>query len=483
LSQRAFSNSQASTLQSVRHFSGQAGGSTPDASDDENPKRVVFLTAGAAGMYCGSCMHDNALARELRNQGVDCLLQPVYTPIRTDALNVADPHVFFGGIHIYLLQRMPWLKHVPVSIRRTLDWSPLLRLATRRSHATDANQLGQLAISMLQGADGRQAQEVARLTDWLAGQIQPHALVLSNILIGGVLPSIRRRLPNTRLVVVLQGDDIFLDHLPKEARTEAIGLCQELVPFVDRFVVNSQFYADKMGEMLDIPSERIEVTPLSIDVTPFAMANDVAHRHVTPVHGSASSSFDRSKTDTSFRLGYMARIAPEKGFHHLVDSFIRLASKTKHADLTLHASGWLGESNQEYFRVQQQKLDAAELTDRFTYHGSPDLSQKVSFLKSLDLLSVPTDYHDPKGLFVLESLAAGVPVIQPNHGAFGELLGSTGGGLLTKPGCLDELCAAIEELKQDEQQRLALGVAGQQQVMKRHAMERAVEQLKNIMFA
>ena len=491
LSQRAFSNRQASAQQPIHDFADDAGGLSAkdhagDSAEhfaDEHPKRVVFLTAGAAGMYCGSCMHDNALARELRDQGVDCLLQPVYTPIRTDTLNIAGPRVFFGGIHIYLLQRMPWLKHVPASIRRTLDWSPLIRLATRRSHATDANQLGQLAISMLRGAEGRQSQEVARLTDWLAGEVKPHALVLSNILIGGALPGIRKRLPNTRLVVVLQGDDIFLDHLPDQARSEAIRLCQELVPVVDRFVVNSQFYADKMGEMLNIPSERFAIAPLSIDVTPFNREDGVTNQRTPAAHAAASSLFQRSESDASFRLGYMARIAPEKGFHHLVDSFIRLASKPEHADLTLHASGWLGESNRKYFQTQQQKLEAAKLSDRFTYHGSPDLVQKVSFLQSLDLFSVPTDYHDPKGLFVLESLAAGVPVIQPDHGAFGELLGSTGGGVLTKPGCLDALCDAIEDLKQDQQQRVALGVSGQQRVMEHHAMGRAVEQLKKILFA
>ena len=450
---------------------------------NRHSQRVVFLTAGAAGMYCGSCMHDNALARELLNQGVDCLLQPVYTPIRTDALNIAHPNVFFGGIHIYLLQRMPWLKHVPASLRRTLDWSPLIRLATRRSHATDANQLGQLAVSMLRGADGRQSQEVARLTDWLAGQVQPHAVVLSNLLIGGVLPSIRKSLPNTRLVVVLQGDDIFLDHLPDHDRAEAIRLCRELVPVVDRFVVNSQFYADKMGEMLNISPERFEITPLSIDVTPFSRDDGVIEQRVTDGHGVTSVQFQRSESDASFRLGYLARIAPEKGFHHLVDSFIRLARKPEHADLTLHASGWLGESNKKYFQTQQQKLEAANLSDRFTYHGSPDLVQKVSFLKSLDLFSVPTDYHDPKGLFVLESLAAGVPVIQPDHGAFGELLGSTGGGVLIKPGCLDALCDAIEELKQNQQQREALGVSGRERVIKHHAMGQAVEQLRKILFA
>ncbi len=59
--------------------------------------KVVLLTAGAAGMYCGSCMHDNALARALRERGVDCVLQPVYTPIRTDESALPTSTFFLAG--------------------------------------------------------------------------------------------------------------------------------------------------------------------------------------------------------------------------------------------------------------------------------------------------------------------------------------------------------------------------------------------------
>ncbi|MCG8650351.1 MAG: glycosyltransferase family 4 protein, partial [Pirellulales bacterium] len=374
--------------------------------------KAVFLTAGAAGMYCGSCMHDNAMARALTGQGVDCLLQPVYTPIRVDGPSVATDRVFFGGIHIYLLQQMPWLKWIPAPLRRPLDWPPLIRLATRRARATDAAMLGELAVSMLQGAQGRQAEEVRRLVDWLASDVKPDALVLSNLLIGGALPAIQQRLPGTRLIVILQGDDIFLDHLPEDSRQQCISLCRELVHSIDRIVVNSRFYADKMGALLEVPPDKLVITPLSIDTQPFQQ----------PVQGPANRD--------DFRLGYLARIAPEKGFHRVVDTFLELASRSDHGDLSLHAAGWLGESNQSYFDTQLEKIAAAKLSDRFTYHGSPDLSQKVQFLRNLDLLSVPTDYHDPKGLFVLEALAAGVPVVQPNHGAFGELVEATGGGVV-----------------------------------------------------
>lgn len=417
-------------------------------------------------MYCGSCMHDNSLALALRSQSVDCVLQPVYTPIRTDGESVASDRVFFGGIHVYLLQQMPWLRLVPASLRRTLDWAPLLRLATRKSHATDARKLGELAISMLKGSEGRQWDEVERLVDWLADEMKPDAMLLSNLLIGGALPTIRRRLPKTRLVVLLQGDDIFLDHLPSDSRNEAIRLCRLLVSHVDRFIVHSQFYADKMQALLQIPEDRIAITPLSIDVKPFHVSED-----------------RQEKADgNDFRLGYLARIAPEKGLHRLVDTFIEMASQSKHADLNLHVAGWLGEANHSYLKEQEQKIADASLTDRYTYHGSPGLEEKVAFLRTLDLLCVPTDYEDPKGLFVLESLAAGVPVVQPDHGAFGELIAATGGGMVVPPESTDELSAAIESLKSDDQLRAKLGSEGCANVLANHSIESAAVAMKRILF-
>lgn len=436
-------------------------------------KRLVFLTAGAAGMFCGSCMHDNAVAKALINQGVDCLLQPVYTPIRTDQDSVASEKVFFGGIQIYALQRFPWFRSLPESLRRLLDFPGLIRLATRKSRATDASMLGELAISMLRGDDGFQAQESRRLTAWLASEIKPDALVLSNLLIGGSLPLIRQSLPDTQIAVLLQGDDIFLDHLPDDLRNQAIDLCRKLVPSVDLFISNSEFYSDKMGQLLEIPPEKRVVIPLSIDVSPFGKQ----------VECSAIESLD----DASFRLGYMARIAPEKGFDRLVDAFISLASQPNHEgspshdDLHLHVAGWLGEHNQDYFDQQLSKLKKSNLMHRFHHHGSPDIDQKVAYLKTLDLVCVPTEYEDPKGLFVLEALAAGVPVVQPDHGAFGELVKKTEGGLLYKAGDPDDLVKTIEKLKCDKDLRNRLALSGKQSVMKSHAVEQTATRLSELL--
>ncbi len=427
--------------------------------------KIVYMTAGAAGMYCGSCMHDNALARSLRAAGADCVLQPVYTPVRTDGVSVASERVFFGGIQIYLLSRFGWFHRVPGSIRSMLDRPGLLRLATRRAASTDPARLGKLAVSMLRGEHGEQADEVARLTDWLADEMKPQMVVLSNLLIGGALPTIRRRLPDAKLVVMLQGDDIFLDHLPRDARGEAIRLCSELVDSVDHFIVNSHFYGEKMSALLGIADDRWQVHPLSIDLAPFE-----THSEVTA-----------PRRDDVFRIGYLARLAPEKGLHQLVDAFIGLAGRPENADVELHIAGWLGRHNESYLETLIGRIAKAGLSDRFVHHGSPDLETKIRFLHSLDVLSVPTDYEDPKGLFVLEALAAGVPVVQPDHGAFGELIESTGGGLTYPCDAPDQLAARLQQIKQDVPLRERLAAAGRNAVREKHGITSAAQRLLDLL--
>ncbi|MCA9137782.1 MAG: glycosyltransferase family 4 protein [Planctomycetales bacterium] len=436
--------------------------------------KVVYLTAGAAGMFCGSCMHDNALARAMASVGVDCILQPVYTPIRTDEESVAGHRVFLGGIHVYLLQQMPWLRFLPRPMRSILDFPPLIRWATRRAGGTDPALLGDLSVSMLRGAKGNQAEEFERLTHWIADDIAPDAVVLTNLLIGGGLPQLRERLPSAKLIVMLQGDDIFLDHLPQASRGAAIELCTDLVPFVDYFCVNSRFYGSKMAALLEIPAEKIVITPLSIDLAPFQK-----------IPSNRSATFEQplqqqteQQPGKPFRLGYLARIAPEKGLHRLVEAFERIAAD--HPTITLHAAGWLGHGNEAYLHSINKRLDDAGLAERFTYHGSPDLDGKVRFLSDMDVICVPTEYEDPKGLFILESLAAGTPVVMPDHGAFGELIRSTGGGVLVDPNSINAICDAIVNLKIDENRRNQLAVEGSNGVRERHSIQAAAKRLTDL---
>lgn len=416
-------------------------------------------------------MHDNALAGALIRRGHDVLLQPIYTPIRTDEMDVSTTSVMFGGIHVYLLQQVPLLRFLPRSMRSWMDRPGLIRWATRRAVKTDPAQLGNLTLSMLRGLNGRQAEEVERMVHWLSQEVQPDAIVLSNLLIGGAIPAIARRLPDTRIIVVLQGDDIFLDHLPDQARSEAIGLCGDLAKHVDKFVTNSHFYQNKMGAMFGIDESKFAIHPLSIDLNAFD--NDL----VEPSFGTPAT----AKANGEFRIGYMARIAPEKGLHLLAEAFAHLATDPAHDAITLHAAGWLGEHNRAYLREIEARLRSAGLTDRFVYHGSPDLAEKVRLMRSFDVMSVPSPYEDPKGLFVLESLAAGVPVLQPAHGAFPELIESTGGGECFEPENHHDLAARLIAFYLDPNLRRQYVDGAREKLNAHHSIDRAAVRMEELL--
>ena len=424
--------------------------------------KIIYLTAGAAGMVCGSCLHDNALAKSLRAAGHECVLQPLYTPIRTDTPSVASDRLFFGGIHIYLLQKLPWLSHLPPSIKDALRWPlnfpPLVRYLTRRSASVDAASLGDLTVSMLRGTAGRQSDEAHRLIDWIATE-QPDMLLWSNLLIAGTAPDIRYALPDTQQIAILQGDDIFLDHLGDPHRRSAIDLIRGKAQSIDRLIVNSRFYARLMSDKLGIAPERFEVHPLTIEIDS------------TPLKHPDSSTANQ----TPFRIGYMARIAPEKGLHILVDAFIEMSQT--HPNIHLHVAGYLGQQNADYFNDQIHKIAVAGLADRFTHHGEVDHHEKRSLLNRIDVLSVPTTYAEPKGLFVLESLAEATPVIQPDHGAFPELIQSTAGGLLFPPGNPTALAEQLIHLHDHPKQKQQLGTTGQKNVHQKHNIQIATNSL------
>ncbi|MEM6687793.1 MAG: glycosyltransferase family 4 protein [Planctomycetota bacterium] len=417
-------------------------------------RRFVFFTAGAAGMYCGSCMHDNALAKAIIAEGHECLLQPLYTPIRSDETSIASDNVFFGGIHIYALQKMPWLSSLPRFARRWLDSPRLLRRITAGDHKTSPKALGELTVSMMRGTDGRQADEVRRLIRWLRDEIKPDAVLYSNLLIAGSLPAIQDALPDVRSALILQGDDIFIEYLPEPYRQQVLDLGHNLVSRFDHTWSNSRFYADSMADRLAIKGSSIETLPLTIDIG--AYSNPPATSDESP---------------TSFDLGFLARIAPEKGLHHLVDAFCHMGNEDEHDDLQLHVAGWLGKDHQDYLDEQLDKISAAGLSHRMTHYGSIDLNEKVRFLNRLDALCVPTDYQDPKGLFALESMASGTPVVLPDHGAFPELIQSTGGGLLYRSGDDAALRQTLTRLKNDPGLKRDLAETGRRAVLEKHNIQ------------
>jgi glycosyltransferase involved in cell wall biosynthesis len=412
-----------------------------EVTGESTPLRIAYLTAGAAGMFCGSCMHDNTLARALTKLGCDVQLVPLYTPIRTDETAVTSDRVFLGGINVYLEQKSALFRSLPRWMTAWLDAPWLIRFATGLGIETKATELGALAVSVLKGDHGFQRQEVERLAKWIAGE-QSDVVVFSNVLTAGSARAIKQR-RDTTIVVTLQGDDIFLRDLPEPHRSQAFAEIRELLSDIDGFLVNSEYYADFMAEYLTAPRDKFEVVPLGIDVTDFA--------------GLPLSS---SNADHRPTIGYLARLAPEKGLHVLADAFVELHQQRPELQARLHVAGWLGAHNRAYANEQFQKIEKAGLSEYFRHVGEVDRLGKLQFLQEIDILSVPTTYRDPKGLFVLEALAAGVPVVQPEHGAFPELLHGTGGGVLFPPGDPVALARALGDLLTDNARRKTFGEQG-----------------------
>ena len=404
--------------------------------------KIAYITAGAGGMFCGSCLHDNTLASALIARGHDVLLIPTYTPIRTDEQDVSLRRVFFGGINVYLQQKLALFRHTPWVLDRVLDNRGLLRFVSRFAVKTQADQVTDLTISMLRGEHGHQKKEVAKLVHWLEEHVRPEIVNLTNVLLSGDRRKIKSRL-RVPVICTLQGDDIFLEALPEPARSEALGLIRENCRLVDGFISTSAYYAEFMADYLGIPRDRIEVVYPGINV-----------------NGYASRTVERNGP---FTIGYFARICPRRGCTSWRTRFAYWANLPA-PPCRLRISGWLRRAQPEIFRGGPRRLDAAGLAERFEYVESPDHASKAKFLSDLDVLSVPTTYREPKGLYVLEALANGVPVVQPRHGSFPELVERTGGGLLVNPDDPHDLARGLRQLGENQAHREELGRKGREAV-------------------
>jgi len=401
--------------------------------------RIAYITAGAGNMVCGSCLRDNALAAALLNAGQDVLLIPVYTPTRTDEANVSSNRVFLGGINVYLQNRFKLLRRIPAPVGRLLDSPSLLRLATRWGVSVDPIQLGQLTVSMLQGMDGGLRPQISELVRYLAEEVSPDVVNLPNSLLISLAPAIKAKL-NVPVCCTLQGEDLFLNGLGEPYRSQSLQWIRKRAGSVDVFIAVSHFGAKLMADYLGIDPARIRVVPLGIDLGGY-------ERRTTP-------------DPEPFTIGYLARVAPEKGLHVLCEAYRCLRRRPGLPPSRLWAAGYLGPEHRSYFQKIAKKLSAWGLAGDFRYHGELDREGKLAFLHGLSVLSVPGPYADPKGLFLLEAAAAGIPVVQPRHGAFTEIVEGTGGGVLVDPGDPERLAEAILDLWQNPARRKEFGDRG-----------------------
>ena len=402
--------------------------------------RVVYLAAGAGGMICGSCLRDNRLAATLIDQGRDVVLVPLYTPLRTDETNVSSGPVFYGGVNVYLQQRFPFLGRLPRSMTRWLDTPRILNSLSRFAARTNPRVLGALTVSVLRGENGRQQNALAELIAGLQS-INPDLVNLPNLMFAGIAGALKDAL-RVPILCTLGGEDLFLDGLPEPYRGEAMDLVREQSRHVDGFIATTDFYANHAATKFDLPLDRVYSVPMGVATDGFPD--------------------DPAAPEEPFAIGFLARICPEKGLQNLCEAMVRLHQSGRNC--RIRAAGYLSPADRPFLSWLRKSLRHQGSGTAFEYLGEISLAQKVEFLRSVHVLSVPTDYPEAKGLYVLEALAAGVPVIQPRHGSFPEIIEATGGGVLYDPADPDGLTDAIVGLMDDPELRSTLGENGRRSV-------------------
>jgi glycosyltransferase involved in cell wall biosynthesis len=420
--------------------------------------RIAHITAGAGHMYCGSCLRDNVLAAGLLDAGHDVVLIPTYTPTRPEGRDVSHGRVYLGGINVFLQEHLPFFRRTPPFVNRLLDAAPLLRLATRRGVSVDPHQLGRLTVSMLRGADGAQQRAVLELVRFIGHDLSPEVVSIPNSLMIGLAPAIKREV-NVPVVCTLQGEDGFLEDLGEPYRAEALRLIRRHASAVDAFLAVSDYGATRMSEYLEIDPRRVHVVPLGIDFD-----------------GHGQAALDQEP----FTIGYLARLAPEKGLHVLCEAYRRLRATPGLPPSRLAVAGYLAPEHRKYFEKIQKQMTSWGLAGHLDYVGAPDRGGKLAFLKTLSMLSVPSPRPTQKGQFLLEAMASGVPVVQPRLGVFTEVVEQTGGGILTEAGDIDALVRGIVSFAENLERRRQFGAAGYEGVRRRYGAAQMVARVTEV---
>ncbi len=423
--------------------------------------RVVHITPGTGdSFYCENCVRDAALVTAMRSLGHDVLIIPMYLPMQGDTNEpVGNTSIFFGGINVYLQQKSAFFRKTPRWLDRIFDSPKLLGWLARKSKMTSAGVLAETTISMLRGEEGRQVKELNRLIEWLDSQDnKPDIVCLSNVLLIGLAKSIKARL-SVPIACLLQDEDDFLDALVSPYKKQAWQMIAELSRDVDAFIAVSKYFASVMQEKLQLSDDRIHVMYSGISLDGY------------------ESLQAEPKIPT---IGYLSRMCPDRGLDTLVDAFVILKNNENLKKARLRIAGGKSGNDDKFINRIRKKLTSRGFIDDVQFLPAFDHDTKLAFFQTLSLLSVPEKRPIAYGLYVLEALAAGVPVVEPKSGAFPELLDITGGGVLFEPNSAEALAEAMQPLLLDPDYARKLGKQGKQQVFQKFNVEQTAKELMRI---
>ena len=426
-----------------------------------NVMKIVYLITGSGGsFYCGNCYRDMIYLRAMRKvPGITASAIPLYLP--PDGTNIEtglDKNVFFGAISMFLREKVPFLRNMPVFMDKLFDSSPMLKMAARRAGTTRTVGLEEMTLNMIKGENAFPEKELQRLVDYLTRDGKPDIIHLSNALIIGLARQIKKKL-DVKIVCSLLNEDDWIDEMAEPYQSGAWKLISKEASNVDVFLTPSNYYKELFISKTGISGDNFYVIPLGIDPAELLKIE---------------------KRDNYPSIGYFCRINSQNGFDKLVDAFIELKSGNNLPGLTLHISGGYTGDDKPFIADQIRKIKAAGLKSFVRIYPEFHGNSKQEFFSNIDVMSVPVRKHDGYGLYILEANAAGVPVVQPATGAFPEIIERTMGGMTYSPDNVGELSANLLKLLKDNDLRSRLGKLGKEKVLTELSLEKMSEGLSKV---
>jgi glycosyltransferase involved in cell wall biosynthesis len=415
--------------------------------------KIVYLITGSGGsFYCGNCYRDMIYLRAIRNvPGISASAIPLYLPPdETNEESGLDKKVFFGAISMYLREKVPFLRNMPAFFDKFLDSAPMLRMAAKRSGTTNTEGLEDMTLSMIKGEKAFPEKELKRLVKYLTENGKPDVIHLSNALIIGLARQLKKYM-DVKIVCSLLNEDDWIDEMAEPYRSDAWQLIAEEAGNVDAFITPSAYYRDLFKSKTGYSGKNVFIIPLALDSR---------NLNILP------------KKNNFPAVGYFSRINSQNGFDKLVDAFIELRKGNRLPDLTLHVSGGFTGSDKAFIAEQIRKIKYNGLKSFVKIYPEFHGNSKEEFFSAIDIMSVPVRKLDGYGLYILEANASGVPVVQPETGAFPEILERTQGGITYSPDNVEGLASALEKMFADNSQRTKLGKKGSENVLKELSLDK-----------
>ena len=405
--------------------------------------KIVHIVPGFGGtFYCGNCLRDSGVVASLKKAGHEAITLPMYLPLSKNGNDSGDGiPVFYGAVNIYLKQ-YPIFRHIPKWFENLMNSPPVLRFAAKKSGSTRASGLEDLTESMLLGAEGHQSEELQQLVDFLRFHEKPDVVHISNALLLGLAKKIREEV-KVPVVCSLQDEDVWVDAMHQDQQEKMWRLLAEKAKDVDAFIAVSDFFASVMQKRMAIPGEKLHVLHVGVRPDFYPYTKPAINPQI---------------------IGYLSRLNDENGFEILIDAFVKLKENPVFGTLKLKATGGMTGDDTKFINKQINKLKQNNILGDFEIQEDFTSPALQEFFKSITVLSVPVLKGEAFGLYQIEALASGVPLVQPQLGAFPEIIAATEGGVTYQPNTASALAEKLAEMLTNPSKLEVMSLTGRKSV-------------------